>query len=675
MKKSSFRASHALRLFAFLLLFTLCRFQMACNAAPFSVGGTVSGLSGALILQNNGADEVSIEADGAFSFPETYANSSPYSVTVLRQPEGQTCSVANGEGQIYLNDITDIEVTCANGPGYTVGGSLSGLSGTLVLQNNGGDDLELSSDGAFVFSSSLASGASYEVTVQSQPEGQLCTVSNGSGSATQDVADVEVVCSSIQYTVGGSLSGLVGTVILQNNGGDDLSLSSDGPFTFSTPVAQGASYSVSVLTQPTGYTCSVADGSGTNVTADVSTVSVSCSVNEYNIGGTVSGLSGEIFIQNNGVGTLAIASDGPYYYTLAYGASYSIALTGSQPTGQACEITGCSQGTLSNGVCSGTVGSGDISDIDVTCSDLPQFAYVSSDNTNELFSCSVDSLNGSLSACAATPGGATWGPFATSFAVVNGTQYVYVADNGDCEVEVCTLNSATGALVACTVADPSPLSGWCPVGITVATVGSSSYAYVSNNVTGNLYQCSINAGDGTFSACATLSPSPLSSWDPFAIAFATVNGTQYAYISDGNNNSVYQCAVSTVNGTLSGCGATPSSGAPSWNTNALAFATVNGSQYAYVASNSGEIYQCSLNSDGSFNACAITPSSGAPSWNPRGLSFATVNGVQYVYVAGINGHVYQCSLNSDGTFTGCAITPSSSEPTWSPRGVTVEYIQ
>ncbi|MCS6972224.1 MAG: hypothetical protein NZL89_04295, partial [Leptospiraceae bacterium] len=36
-------------------------------------------------------------------------------------------------------------------PLYTVGGTVTGLSGTLVLQNNGGDDLILTADGNFTF--------------------------------------------------------------------------------------------------------------------------------------------------------------------------------------------------------------------------------------------------------------------------------------------------------------------------------------------------------------------------------------------------------------------------------------------------------------------------------------------------------------------------------------------
>jgi hypothetical protein len=77
------------------------------------------------------------------------------------------------------------------------------------------------------------------------------------------------------YTIGGSVSGLVGTVVLQNNGGDNLSLTSNGSFTFQTSITGGGAYAVSVLTQPMGPSCSVTDASGT-ARANVSSVSVVC---------------------------------------------------------------------------------------------------------------------------------------------------------------------------------------------------------------------------------------------------------------------------------------------------------------------------------------------------------------------------------------------------------------
>src|SRR5438067_9082822 len=55
---------------------------------------------------------------------------------------------------------------------YSIGGTVSGLSGTLVLQNNLGDDLTLTANGSFTFTTRLNTGASYAVTVKNAPGNQ-----------------------------------------------------------------------------------------------------------------------------------------------------------------------------------------------------------------------------------------------------------------------------------------------------------------------------------------------------------------------------------------------------------------------------------------------------------------------------------------------------------------------
>ena len=66
---------------------------------------------------------------------------------------------------------------------FSIGGSVSGLSdGTVVLENNGGDDVSVSANGPFVFGKHEVAGAGYDVKVKMHPEGQQCTVSNGTGT-------------------------------------------------------------------------------------------------------------------------------------------------------------------------------------------------------------------------------------------------------------------------------------------------------------------------------------------------------------------------------------------------------------------------------------------------------------------------------------------------------------
>jgi hypothetical protein len=52
----------------------------------------------------------------------------------------------------------------------TIGGNVTGLSGTgLVLQNNGGDNLAVTASGAFTFATAIKSGTAYAITVLTQP--------------------------------------------------------------------------------------------------------------------------------------------------------------------------------------------------------------------------------------------------------------------------------------------------------------------------------------------------------------------------------------------------------------------------------------------------------------------------------------------------------------------------
>ena len=96
------------------------------------------------------------------------------------------------------------------------------------------------------------------------------------------------------FAVGGSVTGLNGLVVLQVNGGDDLTVSANGSFAFATELANGSAYALGVRTQPSSpaQTCVVGNGNGTVAGAAVTTAVVTCTTNTYAVGGTVSGLTG-----------------------------------------------------------------------------------------------------------------------------------------------------------------------------------------------------------------------------------------------------------------------------------------------------------------------------------------------------------------------------------------------
>jgi hypothetical protein len=284
------------------------------GGTTYSVGGTVSGLTGSgFVLRNAHAgngDDLGVSGNGTFTFATPLPNGSAYVISVFTQPVGQTCTVANGSATISGANVTNVAVTCvaSGGPTYTVGGTVSGLTGSgLSLRNSnfgglGGsyDYLSVSGNGTFTFAAPLFDRTPFLVEVATQPSGEICSVTSGSGTISgANVTNVAVTCvasgGGTNYTVGGTVSGLTGTgLVLRNNGGNDLPVSANGSFHFSTALASGP-YSVTVYAQPSGQTCTVTNGSGSISGAAVTNVAVTCVASG---GGGVCG-GGSITIQGS----------------------------------------------------------------------------------------------------------------------------------------------------------------------------------------------------------------------------------------------------------------------------------------------------------------------------------------------------------------------------------------
>lgn len=98
----------------------------------------------------------------------------------------------------------------------------------------------------------------------------------------------------------GTLSGITsGKLVLQNNAGDDITLTADGKFSFATPVKEGGAYAVTVRTQPLWQFCNVSNGSG-SVAAEVTGVTVSCAEAQATVS-TLAGSGTEGKLDGNGL--------------------------------------------------------------------------------------------------------------------------------------------------------------------------------------------------------------------------------------------------------------------------------------------------------------------------------------------------------------------------------------
>lgn len=250
-------------------------------AVYYTLGGSAFGLLGTLILKNSDGNTLVLNTDGTFAFANALPPRNSYAVTIQSQPATQTCTLSHNTGVIAHANITNMIVNCSTHT-QTIGGTVSGLTPTesVVLQNNGGNNLLINNNGTFTFSTPVAQGATYNVSVLTHPATQTCTVTHGNGTiSTANINTVQVTCATNTHKVGGTVSNLSGTLVLQNNGMDDLSINNNGAFIFPTSVAEGANYQVTILTQPAGQTCSVAQGSGTMGGADVSQVRLTCLAN------------------------------------------------------------------------------------------------------------------------------------------------------------------------------------------------------------------------------------------------------------------------------------------------------------------------------------------------------------------------------------------------------------
>lgn len=166
---------------------------------------------------------------------------------------------------------------------FTIGGTVTGSTGPLTLQNSNGTQLNVAASGAFVFATPMTPGAAYNVTVAVPPASQSCTVTNGSGTVplSSNVTDISVTCTTNSFSVSGTVSGLgAGKSLVLHLGADfassDLTITANGAFTFPVTLVNNAEFIVVVSTQPADQVCSVANGAGDISGGSVTNVAVTC---------------------------------------------------------------------------------------------------------------------------------------------------------------------------------------------------------------------------------------------------------------------------------------------------------------------------------------------------------------------------------------------------------------
>jgi 6-phosphogluconolactonase (cycloisomerase 2 family) len=525
----------------------------------YTVGGTTIGLSGTgLVLQDNAGNDLTITGNGGFSFPNRVAGGTTYVVTVKVQPATPTqlCSVMNGVGTVGTVNVASIVVSCTT-DFYTLNATVIGLAGSgLVLQTNGSNNVPIASpgSGSYVLAT-LASGAPYTVTVMTQPSNpaQTCTIANDTGTVTTtNVTNIAVSCTTNQYALSGSVTGLTGSgLVLQTNGGNSVPAAGNGSYTLAT-LPSGSAYAVTVLTQPAAPAqwCMVGHASGTVSSADLSNVSVIC----RNTGRFV-------FVTNTNDGPNGSIS--AFSINTATGALTAIAGTpfttvDLQPNGIALDASG-------------------------------NYAYVANINSADIVTYAI-AASGALSVFGTISTGVAGTDFPSSLAMDPAGTYLYLGSDvagANGTIAVFAVNAGVLAAIGAPYA-----SGDTPLQLVVDP--ADQFLYAANVFDGNVAGFTIGAGG----ALAALAGSPVAFQNgqpangPYGLA--VYPGGQFLYISDyvGNTVTAYGYDAS---GVLTELGAPLPTGAQPES-----IAVDPSGRFLYVA-NSG---------DGTLTAFGIIPSAG-----------------------------------------------------------------
>ncbi|WP_035822696.1 hypothetical protein [Janthinobacterium sp. RA13] len=165
------------------------------------------------------------------------------------------------------------------------------------------------------------------------------------------------------YDVSGTITGLNNEGLILANGSDTLPVpAGKTSFTFGKRIDYGTDYNITVNKQPAHMTCGISGGSGSaghyiNISA-----AVTCSQNKYTVGGTVSGLTVDGLVLINGSTTTTVAKDATTFTmsgSVAYGDTYGISVSETQPKGLKC--------TVQPGTGGGTMGEANVTTVQIVC--------------------------------------------------------------------------------------------------------------------------------------------------------------------------------------------------------------------------------------------------------------------------------------------------------------------
>jgi hypothetical protein len=183
-----------------------------------------------------------------------------------------TVNISGTGGLQYFAVYTSNSVLIEPASYYSVGGMVSGLSGSLQVALTAKNpastqSLSLTTNGSFGFTTDLPSGSGWTVSVTTQPTGQKCTVTNGSGAyLAANVTNVTVTCANV-FTVTSAATNSHGTITPASQ-----TITSGGSASFTLTPNTGFE-----VLSVTGDTCAVTQ-QGMSSTWTTSAITQNCAV-------------------------------------------------------------------------------------------------------------------------------------------------------------------------------------------------------------------------------------------------------------------------------------------------------------------------------------------------------------------------------------------------------------
>ncbi len=400
------------------------------------------------------------------------------------------------------------------------------------------------------------------------------------------------------YRIAGTVAGLgAGSQLtLLNNGGDSTVVTANGNFQFGTGLLASAAYAVTVGTPPPGQTCTVANGAGTVVSADVSSVAITCTNNPTHtvaaaVTGLASGASLELRLNNTPALSVTSNTTATFGTPIAEGVAYAV-VVGTQPAFQTCSVTG---GT-------GTMSTSNVL-VTVACADNKQFALVTNfRNAAGGNSISVFEFNpgsGALAPVAGSPF-SSQGVAPLGMAVNEAATHVFVTNSEDNTVVAFAMNAVTGALSM--VGTPYVSPGRFPGDIAVNR--ASTAAYVVHGGTVHLTALTLSPSTGAITAAAQYNLGGTATPNYVRRTVAVSPAGNFVFVGDAGLGNVAVWAVNATTGVLTAVGTYSSGGTPA------AVAVNPAGTQLLVGNDNGNVVRMAIASDGSLSAIgSATPSS------------------------------------------------------------------